>query len=176
MGSTVAEEGTMTENQEKTSDREVSDATCEQVWERFVAFLKKGGNNVTETRHIILKAVLSRSDHFRADQLVAQLTSGPERVSRGSVYRTLALLTEAGIVRTLRNGEAHVHYEHTIDRGSHEHMICDGCGRFIEFEPEEIAALIDRVCDKKRFMPREYRLVIYGHCQRCRAKGEKDAR
>lgn len=140
----------------------------EKVWERFVAFLKKGGHNVTETRRIILNAVLSRSDHFRADQLAAQLTSGPERVSRGSVYRTLALLSEAGIVRSIRDGDAHAHYEHVIDRTLHEHMVCDQCGKFVEFDPDEISILIDRVCDRHRFLPRMYHLVIYGRCEGCR--------
>jgi Fur family ferric uptake transcriptional regulator len=139
----------------------------QQVWVNFVAFLKKGGHNVTGTRHIILDTVLQRSDHFRADQLAAQLTSGPNRVSRGSVYRTLALLTEAGIIRTLRDGGAHVHYEHVIDRAKHEHMICDSCGKFIEFDPGEISVLIDRACDHHRFIPRAYRIVIYGRCEPC---------
>jgi len=151
----------------------VSAEVRDEVWKNFVAFLKKGGHNITETRRIILDAVLGREDHFRADQLAAQLATGPQRVSRGSVYRTLALLAEAGIVRTVRNGEAHVHYEHVIDRAIHEHMVCDRCGRFVEFDPDEIMMLIDRVCDRHKFQPRMYRLVIYGLCEACRGAGAK---
>ena len=170
MDSVMTDKATVAHEEEDSLDGGLPEAMRQQVWERFVSFLKKGGHNVTETRHIILNAVLARSDHFRADQLAAQLTSGPNRVSRGSVYRTLALLTDAGIVRTLRDGEAHIHYEHVIDRASHEHMICDSCGKFIEFDPGEISVLIDQVCDRHRFLPRAYRLLIYGRCEPCRAK------
>ena len=145
----------------------------EEVWNDFVAFLKKGGHNVTETRHIILRAVLGRGDHFRADQLAAQLITGPNRVSRGSVYRTLALLVEAVIVRMVRDAEARVHYEHVINRAAHEHMICDGCATFIEFDPGEIASLIENVSKRHRFRPRAYRLVIHGHCEKCEKERAK---
>lgn len=161
-------------NSDEVIDTGVPEKVREEVWQDFVAFLKKGGHNITETRRIILNAVLDRDDHFRADQLAAQLISGPNRVSRGSVYRTLALLSDAGIVQTLRDGDAHVHYEHVIDRAMHEHMICDQCGKFIEFESSQVEPLVREVCETHGFTPRVYRLVVHGHCDSCEYEQDRN--
>ena len=115
--------------------------SVDEAWPLFVDFLKNKQARVTQARKIVLTQVFSRHDHFCADDLAAQLSSGPNHVSRGTVYRTLALMEEAGFVRVIRDTDVHAHYEHIFNHPNHEHMICDGCGDFIEFSDDRIAGL-----------------------------------
>lgn len=141
--------------------------SVEEAWPLFVEFLKEKKARVTQARKIVLTQVFSRHDHFCADDLAASLATGPNHVSRGTVYRTLALMEEAGFVRVIRDTDVHAHYEHTFRHPHHEHMVCDTCGEFIEFEDPELVALIDRACKTEEFQRRTCRLVIFGTCKTC---------
>ncbi len=141
-----------------------------EAWKVFHAFLKQRGDRITETRRIVLARALERCDHFQADDLAADLTYGQNRVSRGTVYRTLALLVQAGLVREIRDQDTHVHYEPIFGRPHHEHMICDKCGEFLEFEDPALARHIDQACKKNDFQQRNHRVAIFGICKSCRGK------
>ncbi len=141
--------------------------SVEEAWPLFVDFLKKKDARVTQARKIVLTQVFSRHDHFCADDLAAELSSGQNHVSRGTVYRTLALMEEAGLVRVIRDTDVHAHYEHTYNHPHHEHMICDKCGEFIEFCDDNIVELITQACKKNNFKERNHRVVIFGTCEKC---------
>jgi len=144
--------------------------SVEEAWPLFVDFLKKKDARVTQARKIVLTQVFSRHDHFCADDLAAELSSGLNHVSRGTVYRTLALMEEAGLVRVIRDTDVHAHYEHTYNHPHHEHMICDTCGEFIEFSDDDIMTLIQKSCEKHGFKERNHRIVVFGTCEKCTAK------
>jgi Fur family transcriptional regulator, ferric uptake regulator len=138
------------------------------AWETFVAFLRaRPGARVTEARRRVLEAALRRHDHFRADDLASEVSSGAERVSRGTVYRTLALMVEAGLVREIRDADVHVHYEHVHGHAYHEHLICDRCGGFFEFEDKSLGERLEKVCRLHGFRHRAHRVVIFGVCRAC---------
>ena len=146
------------------------EVSAEQVgcaWQQFVRFLKAGGARITQSRRIVLEAALRRQDHFRADELAGVLVSGANRVSRGTVYRTLALLVRAGMVREIRDADTHTHYEAVFAREWHEHMICDRCGRFIEFTDAGLAEHIEKACQQQGFTWRVHRVEVFGLCQGC---------
>ncbi len=144
--------------------------SVDEAWPLFVEFLRKKQARVTQARKIVLTQVFSRHDHFCADDLAAELSSGPNHVSRGTVYRTLALLEEVGFVRVIRDTDVHAHYEHTFNHPNHEHMICDGCGEFIEFSADLIPELIEKACQKHHFAERTHRVVVFGLCEGCQKK------
>lgn len=144
--------------------------SIEEAWPLFVDFLKKKDARVTQARKIVLTQVFSRHDHFCADDLASELSSGMNHVSRGTVYRTLALMEEAGLVRVIRDTDVHAHYEHTYNHPDHEHMICDKCGKFIEFYDEQITALIEKACNEMEFEERNHRVVVFGTCKECKEK------
>src|SRR6056297_2833772 len=100
-----------------------SDNPTERAWNAFVDFLRQHGARVTHARRMVLEQAMSRKDHFRADDLAGDLAAGPSRVSRGTIYRTLALMVEAGLVREIRDGDVHAHYEWVFGRPEHEHMV-----------------------------------------------------
>ena len=141
--------------------------SVDEAWPLFVDFLKKKDARVTQARKIVLTQVFSRHDHFCADDLAAELSSGRNHVSRGTVYRTLALMEEAGLVRVIRDTDVHAHYEHTFNHPHHEHMICDKCGEFIEFCDDKVMELISASCREKGFAERTHRIVVFGTCAAC---------
>ena len=140
----------------------------DHAWDTFVQFLRQRRLRVTESRRIILERTLLRPDHFRADDLASELATGDSRVSRGTVYRTLALLLEAGLLREVRDSDTHVHYESIWKTPHHEHMICDRCGSFTEFSDERISRYLHTACIKHDFEQRCHRVVIFGTCAKCR--------
>ena len=159
----------MIENEQQLSE-EVR-KSVEEAWPLFVDFLKKKDARVTQARKIVLTQVFSRHDHFCADDLAAELSSGMNHVSRGTVYRTLSLLEEAGLVRVIRDTDVHAHYEHTYNHPHHEHMICDKCGVFIEFSDDKIMDLITQSCKEYHFTERNHRIVVFGTCKDCQSAG-----
>jgi Fur family ferric uptake transcriptional regulator len=143
----------------------------EQAWRQFVSFLKHQGDRVTRARRIVFESVFDRHDHFRADDLANDLSYGPNRVSRGTIYRTLALMSQAGLVREIRDADTHTHYEHTFGHEHHEHLLCRACGSFIEFRDDTIRARIDAICNEASFLGERHSLVISGLCKPCRMAG-----
>ncbi len=142
----------------------------QNAWVEFREFLRRRGERITQPRRIVLQRALACKDHFRADELVAALVKERRRVSRGTVYRTLALLVQAGLLREIRDGDIHVHYEAVLGREHHEHMVCDKCGAFIEFSDANIAEQLIQACQKLNFQERTHRIVIFGLCEKCAGK------
>lgn len=148
-------------------------STIQAMWSEFVGFLRQRGGRITPTRRIVFERALSHGDHFRVDELVHALATGTERVSRGSVYRTLALMVEFGALRQIRDGDAHYHYEAVSASGpNHEHMVCEACGTFLEFDSSALARAIDEACEQQGFMFRTRRVTVMGRCRDCRAEAK----
>lgn len=69
---------------------------------RFIAFLKEHKKNVSSERLIVLSTILNQQQqHFTANDMVNQLASGPQSVSRATIFRTLAMLEEAEIIKSM---------------------------------------------------------------------------
>ena len=149
-----------------TAERQETD-TIEVAWGDFVDFLRKRGDRITHSRRIVFRRVMDQTEHFRADDLAAQLVSGPDRVSRGTVYRTLNLMVEAGYVRKVRDDDRHSHYEPVRGDDRHEHMICRSCGKILEFEEPKMEQLIARKCREMGFHELRHRVTVIGKCQTC---------
>ncbi len=138
------------------------DRSAEEAWPLFVAFLQSRALRITQARRIVFDYAFARHDHFRADELAAELTSGENRVSRGTVYRTLDLMTESGFVQKIREQGDYAHYEHIYGHGRHHHLICEKTGAFIEFSSDVISAEIERICKENKFSERFHRVVVFG--------------
>ncbi len=147
-----------------------SSPELEAAWNGFVDYLRLCRARVTAARRRVLEAALCRRDHFLADDLADDLSGAPRRVSRGTVYRTLALMVKAGLLRRVRDDDTHTHYEPLAGQERHEHMICDGCGRFIEFSLPELEPTLNAACRSLKFSPRTYRVAVFGLCAECAAR------
>ena len=137
--------------------------------ERFEEFLQARGKRVTRQRQMIVEHVSSRHEHFDADQLLADLRKTPEgaAASRPTVYRTLAELVDAGLLRKMVLGGRAV-YEHDYGYPQHDHLHCTGCQTLIEFSSADLGKILDAVAALHQFRAQGHRLIISGLCMNCR--------
>lgn len=134
--------------------------------EKFREFLAIRGEKLTAPRRALIQHVFDSHKHFDADELVAELQSSGAKVSRSTVYRTLRLLVEAGLLRELRltNRTA---YEHDYGYPSHDHLHCSECGEIVEFRNDEIRRLREQISLAQGFRASGHRFVITGVCSKC---------
>ena len=134
--------------------------------EKFREFLEIRGEKLTEPRRILIRHIFDSHKHFDADELVSDLRGAGRRVSRATVYRTLRLLVEAGLLRELRltNRTA---YEHDYGYPSHDHLHCTQCDRVVEFNDDEIRRIREAVSQAHGFLASGHRFIITGLCSSC---------
>ncbi len=147
----------------KNTDQEINRADG-----LFGEFLARRGMRYTKERRLILKAVMSRHDHFEPEDILVSLHAKGERVSTASVYRTLPLLIESGIVAKNPCDRMGARLEHVLGHDHHDHLVCVSCGKIVEFHNPEIEDLQEKVADDHGFKVEGHRLVISGYCSECR--------
>ena len=136
--------------------------------EIFDGYLKTKKLNLTRERRLIMDEVFSRDGHLEADEVYFRLRKGNKDVSRATVYRTLGLLVDSGLVRKVYLGEDHIHYEHTFGHTHHDHLVCLKCGKVIEFSDKNIEKLQSSVCQENGFKELSHTVQIFGYCKGCR--------
>jgi Fur family ferric uptake transcriptional regulator len=134
--------------------------------EKFREFLEIRGEKLTEPRRVLVRHIYASHKHFDADELTADLHAEGRKVSRATVYRTLRLLVEAGLLRELRLTNRTV-YEHDYGYPSHDHMHCTECGTILEFTNEAIHQVREHVAAQHGFRATGHKFVISGRCARC---------
>src|SRR6058998_1629801 len=120
--------------------------------QKFMEFLDQRNLRLTSQRQAIIDSVLSTDEHFTAEQLLEWSRRRDKSVSRATVYRTLPLLTESGLVREMDFGKDHTYYDpNYADHPNHSHIICNDCDKIVEFEDDNIARLEDEISHKLGF-------------------------
>jgi Fur family ferric uptake transcriptional regulator len=139
----------------------------QEVRDRFRRFLHGRGIKYTRPRQAILDAVLQMHEHFEAEQVLGVLHSQGHRVGKATVYRTLPLLVDCGILKRVRFDTKQAHYEHAHDQEPHDHMICVRCGSIVEFASAAMRELRQRIGKEHHFHAVSHRLQITGLCWEC---------
>jgi Fur family ferric uptake transcriptional regulator len=137
------------------------------AWNKFVDFLEKKELKLTLERRAILESIFSIDSHFQAEDLLIQMRQKGLRVSKATIYRTLPLLLESGLLRELHMGDKQLYYEYQHDRQDHDHLICTNCGKIIEFSEPKGREIIRQVCRKNDFTISKYIIEIQGYCKDC---------
>lgn len=135
--------------------------------EIFLEHIQKAGLRRTAQRDLILETFLGIEDHLTSEDLYWLVQKKDPTVGHTTVYRTMKLLTEAGLAREVRFGDNKTYYEHHYDHEHHDHMICTSCGLVIEFFSAEIEELQDEMADKFSFRPTHHSLRMWGICAEC---------
>ncbi|MEN9360016.1 MAG: hypothetical protein RL095_1551 [Verrucomicrobiota bacterium] len=143
----------------------------QSVIDSFKAWLRVHGLKYTREREAILSEVIARSGHFDAEEFAAHMRSTGLKCSRATVYRTLDILDELGVVHKSTLGHKHQHYESMVDRPHHDHLICLGCDKVVEFVDDNIERLQIEACQRLGFTINRHSLQIFGHCPDCQKKG-----
>ena len=142
---------------------------------RFAEYLARNQLRLTRERRAILEEMLQVRGHFDAEQLLVHFRQRGRRVSRATLYRTLARLVDSGLVHKIEMAAGQARYEIMVGRHHHDHMICLECGRIIEFESREIERAQDEVCRRKGFTMTGHMHQIRGLCSGCSARTRKRA-
>ncbi len=137
----------------------------------FQKHLDQKGFKYTYERRKIYEEVQRTESHFDADQLHEKFKKRGERISRDTVYRTLPLLLEAGVVQKSVGPGKREYFEKLSAKGHHDHLICLDCGKIIEFKNQEIEVLQDKIYEQYRFKSSFHELRLYGQCPKCGQKG-----
>ena len=137
----------------------------EEAKQRFLDFLETKALRMTDQRMAIIDTVFSTNEHFTADQLLEWSAQRDSSVSRATVYRTLPLLTESGLVREMDFGKDYKFYDpNYADHPEHSHIICKDCEKIVEFESEQIAQLESEIVRKLGFSVASQQLQLSGSC------------
>src|SRR5882757_1705965 len=143
--------------------------------EVFLKHIQKQGLKRTAQRDLILDVFLRTEGHVSGEDLYQLVREKDPTVGQTTVYRTLRLLTDAGLAREVRFGDGRTHYEHNYKHEHHDHMICSECGKIIEFYSAELEALQDAMAAKHRFEISQHLLRIIGVCAECRRARKQKA-
>lgn len=135
--------------------------------------LRDKGLRWTTQRALIVRTALGSRDHFTADELLASCKKRDGSVSRATVYRTLAVLEEAGVVEGLDTGDGGRRFESMLGQEHHDHMLCIGCGALIEFRDDALEARQDVAAARHGFRIVSHSLRLYGHCAACQRRQER---
>ena len=129
--------------------------------------LRERGCNFTQPRAIVVRHIRSRKGDFSAEELVAELSRGKDRVARGTVYRSLRVLEAGGLIRRLA-GRGQRRYEYAYGRPAQDQLICEACGRPIVIAASDLRTAATRVCREHGFIPEACHVAILGICHACR--------
>ncbi|MGJ8562959.1 MAG: Fur family transcriptional regulator [Alphaproteobacteria bacterium] len=119
------------------------------------------GLRMTEQRRVIAKVLSEADDHPDAEELYKRAADIDSNISLATVYRTVRLFSDAGIIETHDFRDGRARYE-TADEEHHDHLIDVVTGEVIEFVDDEIEALQERIAKKLGYELVDHRLELYG--------------
>ncbi len=150
----------------------MADAVGKGARQRFIEFLSTKNLRLTAQRRAILDTAFSTAEHFSAEQLLTWSRRRDKSVSRATVYRTLPLLTESGLVREMDFGGNHKYYDpNYAEHPHHNHLVCLDCNRIIEFESAKIEQVEREIARRMGFSVKSHRLQITAHCDEFQRSG-----
>lgn len=133
----------------------------------FQEALRAQGLSATRQRLRLAQIVFSRHQHFSADDLIGWAQKEIRGVGRVTVYRTLKVLVDAGLVeeRSFRPGR--IMYEHVVGHRHHDHMVCLSCQNVIEFSNPRIEEEQARSARSHAFTLVHHHHTLFGYCRKC---------
>ncbi len=119
------------------------------------------GLRMTEQRRIIARVLEASDDHPDVEELYARAVAVDPKISIATVYRSVKLFEEAGILDKLEFGDGRARYE-DAERDHHDHLIDMNSGEVIEFVDPDIEALQEKIAEKLGYRLKGHRLELYG--------------
>ncbi len=127
----------------------------------FRRFLKARRLKYTPERADILDAIIEREGLFEVEELMHEMRQRGYRVSKATVYRTIKLLQDAGIITQALFDARHAHYQLIYGKQPRDYMVCMKTGRIVEFADDALSRVRDRICRDHGWEPVGHRFQIY---------------
>jgi Fur family ferric uptake transcriptional regulator len=139
--------------------------------ERFAFFktaLKERNLKSTSQRDDIARVFFASNRHISVEELYREVRKVNPRVGYATVYRTVRLLRECGLAAERHFNDGEARFENVEQEHHHDHLICERCGRIVEFSNAEIEELQELVARKLDFVISRHKMELYGICGDCR--------
>ena len=141
---------------------------------RYDSFIQVNKLKSSKRRDLIFNHITQIQGHFTADEIYQALFKIDPEIGIATVYRTIRLLVDCGILLEHTFGEKKGFFE-VIDMNSehHDHLICNACGKIIEFKSDIIDDDKQRIVAQHQFKIKSHKLEIYGICSKCQQQNKK---
>jgi Fur family ferric uptake transcriptional regulator len=136
--------------------------------EVFRKFVRDKGLRNTPEREQVIRTIFAIHDHFDVDDLHLRLHKDDERISKATIYRTIPLLIECGLIQEAYFEDGHMHYEHIYGHEHHCHLRCLNCGQVVEFIDETGKTVEEKLEKHYDFQITGHKLDVYGYCPKCK--------
>lgn len=127
------------------------------------------GHPLTSQRRLLLEILRDTEGHVDAKELFRRASARDESISQATVYRTLNLFKELGFIDEMRLGKIRCYYE-IKQSPEHQHLVCQGCGKVMEFQSPYFEKLIEAVGQEHSFRVTKAELFLEGYCPECEDK------
>lgn len=141
------------------------------ITEQFRQYLKKEGLSFTPQRMAIAEFIINKKNHhFSTEELVTELRTHGNPVSRATVYRTISHLHQAGFLREVALDSTQAYYDIVVNVRHHEHLVCEQCGKIIEFTDPDLEKTIEAVSRRNNIKMTRHTVQIFGLCPECQRR------
>ncbi len=124
------------------------------------------GHPLTNQRRLLLELLRDTEGHVDAKELYRRASAKDESISPATVYRALKLFKEIGLIEEIRLGKIRCYYE-IKQSPDHLHMVCQGCGKIMEFQSPHFQKLIEAIRREHSFRVTKAELYLEGYCPEC---------
>lgn len=135
---------------------------------RYQDFIATRKLKSSKRRDLIVDFIMQTKGHFTIDDIYPQMLKIDRSIGIATVYRTLRLLVDSGILREHSFGEKRGYFELLpLHTPLHDHLICTDCGKIMEFQCQSIEQEKRRIAQQYQFSIRTHKLEIFGICAQC---------
>jgi Fur family ferric uptake transcriptional regulator len=138
------------------------------IKERLTEYLEKKGLRKTRERYAVLDEIFSLNKHFDIESLFDYMKSKNHQISRATLYNTINLLVESKLIVKHNYDNNTAIFEKNNEQSEHHHIICNQCGKIIEFSNSKIDSICSSISEKLNFSVQYHLLYLYGTCNECK--------